>query len=75
MTKAADLFDRCWDDVRRVLIASTVPLTLGYIATVLNYSFVYVQDMLRTMRVRGAVKRAYHGQGPTRRVTYEWIDV
>lgn len=73
--KAQSLFDRCWNDVRRVLIATAVPLTLPQIAVILNYSFVYVQDMLRTMRVRGFIKRMYHGQGATRRVTYQWIDV
>lgn len=75
-SKADRLFDRCWNDVRRVLIASPVPLTLLVIHERLSgYSFVYVQDMLRSMRVRGFIKRIYHGQGATRRVTYEWRDV
>lgn len=73
--RAQRLFDQCWNDVRRILMASTVPLTSVELSRVLGYSFAYLQDTLRAMRIRRFVKRSYHGQGPTRRVTYEWIDV
>jgi hypothetical protein len=69
------LFDDCWNDVRRVLIASAEPLTSPVIGRgVRQYNFAYVRDVLRAMRVQGVVKRTYHGRrGPERRVTYEWV--
>lgn len=68
------MFDRCWNDVRNILMASPEPLTLPAVhRRAGQYSFVYVQDILRAMRVRGVVERTYHGPGgPGRTVTYEW---
>lgn len=69
------VFDDCWNHVRGVLMASEEPLTLPAVHQRIRwYRFVYVQDMLRAMRVRGVVKRTYQGRpGPERKVTYEWV--